>query len=716
MSPSTALRRRRAVALLIVPSLVALTAFAPDAPSSSSSTTVRQGDNPASQQRSARAALDAGVPRASLDAFVTEAAAARLPWQVLAALATVQTKNGTTVPGGGVADGEVNLVEDAGSTSQRQWSGQFLIDTSTPGAPDTSEAQSLPVSTRFVAKRLAGALRDVGSWNEERSILDQENQWVAALDLLPVWGAGSSTTASGAPSGHMKRVYDLAASWIRGQACPQDSATKPGASVDVVALTGSMVIGYKFHDGAVLNDERMANAQAIARTAISLGMNERALALALATAKVESQLVNVTGGDRDSVGLFQQRPSQGWGTVAQIMDPQFATTSFLTRLVRVPGWETIEFYRAAQAVQRSAFPTRYGDWEVEMTALARALLSALGGEQPAGSGVTAPGSPTSSSTPPPAAAESTIVFGGRLAAAGASTLSEKAPGTTVIATDLTTASYLPWIISTTNLDPYTRIVIDVPLDVPLDDPPSTSFPTLITQVSAVTRSKPVTWVNGDPELANSAELNAALAAATGPLVKILDWAGEARSLPAEARTANGYTPNGVSRRAEFIASELGDDTTDAPGDSACATSRSAVITTGIDGSDRPPADRADIVSAAGILVHQDIASNVEALVAAAAADGVTLKGGGYRDPAAQIATRRRNCGSSDYAIYQAPSTSCSPPTARPGQSMHERGLAIDFENCSSHSTACWQWLNDHAGEYGLRPFTKEPWHWSTNGR
>ncbi len=63
--------------------------------------------------------------------------------------------------------------------------------------------------------------------------------------------------------------------------------------------------------------------------------------------------------------------------------------------------------------------------------------------------------------------------------------------------------------------------------------------------------------------------------------------------------------------------------------------------------------------------------------------------------------RRSHCGPSDYAIYEMPSSQCSPPTARPGNSMHEQGLAIDFVNCSSHSTACWQWLDAHAAAYGF---------------
>jgi hypothetical protein len=117
-----------------------------------------------------------------------------------------------------------------------------------------------------------------------------------------------------------------------------------------------------------------------------------------------------------------------------------------------------------------------------------------------------------------------------------------------------------------------------------------------------------------------------------------------------------------------------------------------------------------------ITVASSIASNLQSLLDHAARDGLGLCGWGYRDSQRQIELRRAHCGTSHYAIYEAPASSCSPPTARPGQSMHERGLAVDFENCSTRSTTCYQWLNRHASSYGLYNLPSEPWHWSTNGR
>jgi cell wall-associated NlpC family hydrolase len=89
----------------------------------------------------------------------------------------------------------------------------------------------------------------------------------------------------------------------------------------------------------------------------------RAWLVALATAMQESTLRNINYGDRDSLGLFQQRPSQGWGSPAQVTDPIYSTTIFIERLLDVPGWETMPVTVAAQTVQRSAFPDAYAKWE-----------------------------------------------------------------------------------------------------------------------------------------------------------------------------------------------------------------------------------------------------------------------------------------------------------------------------------------------------------------
>jgi hypothetical protein len=123
----------------------------------------------------------------------------------------------------------------------------------------------------------------------------------------------------------------------------------------------------------------------------------------------------------------------------------------------------------------------------------------------------------------------------------------------------------------------------------------------------------------------------------------------------------------------------------------------------------------DLTTVRGITVSTEIADQLERLLAAAEADGLLLSGYGYRSHDQQIDLRKAHCGSSTYAIYEAPASSCSPPTARPGTSQHEVGLAIDFANCSAHSTRCWQWLNTHATAYGFFNLPSEPWHWSVDG-
>lgn len=123
-----------------------------------------------------------------------------------------------------------------------------------------------------------------------------------------------------------------------------------------------------------------------------------------------------------------------------------------------------------------------------------------------------------------------------------------------------------------------------------------------------------------------------------------------------------------------------------------------------------------LCNAGGITVNCAIKDQViDMLNAARSEAGLALSGSGYRDPARQIELRRAHCGSSYYAIYEMSPSACSPPTARPGQSQHEIGLAIDFSNCSYRSTACYQWLAGNASRFGFYNLPSEPWHWSTTG-
>lgn len=128
-----------------------------------------------------------------------------------------------------------------------------------------------------------------------------------------------------------------------------------------------------------LTPEQADNAATIAGVGSKLGVPSHAVTVALATALQESGLHNLGGGDRDSVGLFQQRPSQGWGTAEQISDPVYAATAFYQRLRQQPNWMSLQVTQAAQLVQRSAAPDAYARWEPE----ARATAAALTGEDDA---------------------------------------------------------------------------------------------------------------------------------------------------------------------------------------------------------------------------------------------------------------------------------------------------------------------------------------------
>ena len=150
-----------------------------------------------------------------------------------------------------------------------------------------------------------------------------------------------------------------------------DRAIRPALSPDECVAT--------YEDLEVrLSLEQGRNAALIAGIAVERGLPARAVTIALATAYQESKLRNITYGDRDSLGLFQQRPSTGWGTEEQVLDPVYATNAFYDALAKVDGYREMAVTEAAQKVQRSAYPNAYADHESD----ARVLASALTGQTP----------------------------------------------------------------------------------------------------------------------------------------------------------------------------------------------------------------------------------------------------------------------------------------------------------------------------------------------
>jgi hypothetical protein len=126
------------------------------------------------------------------------------------------------------------------------------------------------------------------------------------------------------------------------------------------------------------NSAQRQNARTIVQVGMALGVPQRGEVVALAAAMQESQLYNLgylgANNDHDSLGLFQQRPSMGWGTPAEVTDPVFAATAFYLALRTVPGWESMAVTDAAQSVQRSGYPYAYAQWETDAKTLAQEIL------------------------------------------------------------------------------------------------------------------------------------------------------------------------------------------------------------------------------------------------------------------------------------------------------------------------------------------------------
>ena len=148
-----------------------------------------------------------------------------------------------------------------------------------------------------------------------------------------------------------------------------------GASATGCASVGGSASGLSGY-----RRDQVNNATTIIATGKKLGVPERGRVVAIAAALQESGLVNVNHGDRDSLGLFQERPSQGWGTPAQVMNPEYAATQFYRHLLKVRGWQQMSVTDAAQAVERSGFPNAYAKHEPA----ARRIVASLSGATCAG--------------------------------------------------------------------------------------------------------------------------------------------------------------------------------------------------------------------------------------------------------------------------------------------------------------------------------------------
>jgi hypothetical protein len=181
-----------------------------------------------------------------------------------------------------------------------------------------------------------------------------------------------------------------------------DTARAAGVMIAVLALVATLAVGgYLYlrdrggaepvpgqercvgtaNDAAVAVDLDQAHyASIIVGLSVRRGLSPRAASIAMATVYQETGIRNLDYGDRDSVGLFQQRPSQGWGSARELRDPYYATNAFYDALVKIDGWESGDINDVAQRVQVSGYPDAYRDHEAD----ARILASTLTGSSPAG--------------------------------------------------------------------------------------------------------------------------------------------------------------------------------------------------------------------------------------------------------------------------------------------------------------------------------------------
>ncbi|GAA5180645.1 hypothetical protein GCM10023322_13410 [Rugosimonospora acidiphila] len=256
---------------------------------------------------------------------------------------------------------------------------------------------------RWLAERsrpILARLAPYGRWLLAR--VDRLQQWMpgisrrAVLGLLLVaqlaWPAAfhavSAEAAQPAKAPVVSAVPGLApqaksASQPQPQAQPQSQAqpqqqAKPGAAAPATPAAMAPSPGQLMPEGMPIDQstfiptvEQMDNARSIVDTGQQLNLPPRAWVIAVATSLQETKLHNYgnlgAGNDHDSLGLFQQRPSSGWGTPAELTDPHYAASAFYDALTRVPGWQNLPLTVAAQDVQVSAFGDRYAQWEKQAT-------------------------------------------------------------------------------------------------------------------------------------------------------------------------------------------------------------------------------------------------------------------------------------------------------------------------------------------------------------
>lgn len=225
--------------------------------------------------------------------------------------------------------------------------------------PGTTEAYDLIVNGMGAAKASRGAKEDGGVKQRAIDILVGVCEWplqnIHIGRIPPEWFEFASKIAGEIQANHTIPLMIKAL----------------GASANIGGQ--SMGASPGNYGGVAINSEQVQNATIIYNVGVKVGATDRDIICALMTAKQESQIKNINYGDRDSVGLFQQRPSQGWGTVSQILNPEYSSGKFYEALFKVRNRESLGLTQVCQAVQRSAYPSAYAPHE----AMARALHAAI---------------------------------------------------------------------------------------------------------------------------------------------------------------------------------------------------------------------------------------------------------------------------------------------------------------------------------------------------
>ncbi|MFJ5542329.1 peptidase M23 [Micromonospora chalcea] len=263
-----------------------------------------------------------------------------------------------------------------------------LDDPNGPGRP-ADRSDDTPSTNRSAVLR--GLIRRTRFWapmnpRPGRTKLAVATGAACCLGLVGVSQAGFGAperTAAPAPSAEVaERAEADVASRASARPAPAPTTAAPSATASPKATAKPKPKPTKTARQIVpvagLDRTQMNNAKKIVQAGREMGVPRRALVIAVATAMQESTLLNYASGvlpesqnyphqaigwDHDSVGLFQQRPSSGWGTVEQLMDPEYATKAFLSALEEIPGWQDLPLSVAAQAVQISAFPDAYAQHE-----------------------------------------------------------------------------------------------------------------------------------------------------------------------------------------------------------------------------------------------------------------------------------------------------------------------------------------------------------------